>query len=220
MRLLAVDTSTPRGSVAIVSEEGALAEVRMTPADGHSGWILPAVELALRGLGLDVSALDGFAVTTGPGSFTGLRVGISTVQGLALAAGRLCVGMSSLDVLALAATGRAPTVVALVDAFRDQVFSGVYAGDGRPLGERRVGSLAAVLDRLEGEVAFVGDGALRYREAIAAAMASAVFPPVDLFLATRLGQAAIRGLREGRGEPPGALRPLYLRGADIRKTER
>src|SRR3990172_12724152 len=116
----------------------------MTPADGHSGWVLPAVELALRGLGLDVSALDGFAVTTGPGSFTGLRVGISTVQGLALAAGRLCVGMSSLDVLALAATDRAPTVVALVDAFRDQVFSGVYAGDGRPLGERRVPSRRSV----------------------------------------------------------------------------
>lgn len=200
----------------MVGDEGVLAEVRITTLDGHSRWLLPAVDVALRGLGLSPRDLDGFAVTTGPGAFTGLRVGLSSVQGLALACGALCVGLSSLDVLASSVAGSAPTTAALLDAFRDEVYWGIYDSGGRLAGEHRVGPLAGVLEALPPGTAFVGDGAARYREAIEAAVPRAQFPSADLFLAGTLGRLALEVLRGGRGRSPADLRPLYLRGADIR----
>src|SRR5262249_31042274 len=100
MRVLAIDTTTAHGSVALVDERQVLGEVRLLAADRQSAHVLPAVDFLLCRLALDARALDGFAVTVGPGSFTGLRVGISTVQGLALGAGKPCVGLPTLDVLA------------------------------------------------------------------------------------------------------------------------
>lgn len=220
VQILAVDTTTPRGSLAVVTDQGVVAESRSTTPEGHSGWLLSAADAALRGLGLEARDLDGFAVTVGPGSFTGLRVGISSVQGLALGAGKPCVGVPSLDVLGRAGAGRAPTVVTLVDAQRGEVFGGVYDGEGRPAGEPRVGTVESLVADLEDEVAFVGDGALRYRAEIEALVARARFPEVDLFLAAGLGRVALEALREGRGCPPGELRPLYLRAPHIRKPRR
>jgi tRNA threonylcarbamoyl adenosine modification protein YeaZ len=220
MRVLAVDTTTPRGSLAVVSAEGVEAEVRDTTPHGHSRWLLAAVDRTLGDLGLEAQALDGFAVTVGPGSFTGLRVGMSSVQGLSLATGRPCIGRSSLDILARSAAGRAPSILALMDTVRGEVFSGVYDGEGRLRGERRAGPIGDLLAELEGDVAFVGDGAQRYRSEIEAAVPNAIFPEVDLFLAAGLGRMALEALAAGEGVPPGDLRPLYLRGAHIRKPGR
>ena len=220
VHIIAVDTTTARGSVAVVTEDGVAAEARSTTQEGHSRWLLSAAAEALDGLGLEARDLDGFAVTVGPGSFTGLRVGMSSVQGLALAAGRPCVGVASLDLLGRAAAGGAATVVALVDALRGEVFSGTYDRAGHLSGERRVGQLEALVGGLEGEVAFVGDGALRYRAELEALVGGATFPEVDLFLAAGLGRVAIEELRSGGGCAPGDLRPLYLRAPHIRKARR
>jgi tRNA threonylcarbamoyladenosine biosynthesis protein TsaB len=220
VRVLAVDTTTPRGSLAVVTAEAVEADLRVETAVGHSRWLLPAAEAALAGLGLAPQELDGFAVTVGPGSFTGLRVGISSVQGLALATGLPCVGRPSLDILARAAAGRAPSVVALVDTVRGEVFGATFDADARLQGERRAAPLERLLAGLEGEVAFVGEGARRHRPQIEAVVPGAVFPEVDLFLATELGRAAIEALEAGEGVPPRDLRPLYLRGVHIRKPKR
>lgn len=215
MRILAVDTTTPRGSLAVVGEEGVLAEARVLTAEGHSRWLLPAIDALLRGLGIQALDLDGFAVSTGPGSFTGLRVGISTVQGLALASGRPCVGRVALDVLAGQVVSSARTVVALMDAFRGEVYSAEYC-EGGLVGERRVGALAAALHDLPPGAAFVGDAVAARCEAIRSQVEGALFPQIDLFLAAALGREALRDVAEGRTVAPSSLRPLYLRGADIR----
>jgi tRNA threonylcarbamoyladenosine biosynthesis protein TsaB len=217
VRVLAVDTTTPRGSLAIVSQEGTEAEARLASARGHSRWLLSAAQMTLDGLGLEPASLDGFAVTVGPGSFTGLRVGMSSVQGLALAAGRPCLGVSALDVLARAAAGRASTVVALIDAVRGEVFGGVYDADAAPLRESRAAPVEEILEGLGGEPVFVGDGALRYRDRILERVPGALFPDIDLFVAGTLGRQALPELAAGRGVSPGELRPLYLRGAHIRR---
>ena len=219
MRVLAVDTTTPRGSLAVVTADTVEFEVRATTVDGHSRWLVAAVDVALSGLGLEPRDLDGVAVTVGPGSFTGLRVGMSTVQGLALATGRPCLGLSSLDVLAASAVGQAPSIVALVDAIRGEVFGAVYDGEGRLRGDRRAGNVAEFVHDVEGQVAFVGDGAMRYRAKIEALVADAAFPAVDLFLAAALGRQAVEPLQAGKGVPPGELRPLYLRAPHIRKPK-
>jgi tRNA threonylcarbamoyladenosine biosynthesis protein TsaB len=218
VRILAVDTTTSRGSLAVVTEEGVAAESRSTSPQGHSSWVLAALDDALESLGMAASDLDGFAVTVGPGSFTGLRVGMSSVQGLALAAGKPCVGVASLDLLGRAAAGGAPTVVALVDAQRGEIFSGVYDDQGRRKAGFRVGTPDAVVVDLVGEVAFVGDGVERYRVEIEGLVEGARFPEVDLFLAAGLGRVALEELQAGRGVAPADLRPLYLRAPHIRKA--
>ena len=220
MRILAVDTTTSRGSLAVVSEEGVLAEARSTTPEGHSRWLLPRVESALGGLGLDARDLDGFAVMVGPGSFTGLRVGLSSIQGLALGTGRPCVGAVSLDLLAAAAAGVAATVVALVDAVRGEVFAGVYDGQARLRGDRCATRVETLAKGLSGDVAFVGDGVPRYRAELEGLVRGARFPEVDLFLAPSLGRWGVGRLEAGAGVPPAQLRPLYLRGAHIRKPGR
>jgi len=218
VRVLAVDTSSPRGSLAVAGPEGVLAEARVVTSEGHSRWLLPAVAALLQGLGLEPSELDLFAVTTGPGSFTGLRVGLGSVQGLALATGRPCLGISTLDVLAASAGGSSGTIVALIDAFRGEVYSGVYDATGRLRGERRVGTVADAIEGLPSGSGFVGDPASGHRAAIEAAVPGAVFPPSAAFLAAPLAAAALGMAGAREAVPPSALRPLYLRGADIRPS--
>jgi len=216
VRVLAVDTSSPRGSLAVASPEGVLAEARVVTAEGHSRWLLPAAASLLRGLAIDAASLDLFAVTTGPGSFTGLRVGLGSVQGLALASGRPCVGLSTLDVLAASSAGASGTIVALVDAFRGEVYSGVYDAAGRLRGERTVGPLAAVLASAPSGAAFVGDAALALRDLIAKSVPGARFPEWPRFLAPALAAAALPLAASGATVSAADLRPLYLRGADTR----
>jgi len=218
VRIVAVDTTTPAGSVALVEDGAARAEVRVVAADRHSRWLVRAVELVVEGPGLGPCDVDAWAVATGPGAFTGLRVGLSTVQGLALASSRPCVGVSSLDALATLARGSAATIVALVDAFRDEVYSGVYDGAGRPAWPCRVGPLDAVLESLAGPVAFVGNGAERFRGRIEGRIPEASFPAHDPWLAVAIARLAATKLASGDSADPAALRPVYLRGADIRKA--
>ena len=213
MRVLAVDTTSPRGSVAVADESGPLVETRVVTEAGHSRWLLPAVDEALRGLGLLPAEIDLFAVTSGPGSFTGLRVGLGTVQGLSLASRRPCLGLPTLDVVAHGAAGAAGTIVALLDAFRGEVFWAIYDGDGRLRGERSVGPLAAALASAPFGSTFVGDAAAAHRDAIEASVKGALFPEASGFLAVPLARMALGRAQEAG--PPAALHPVYLRGAAI-----
>ncbi|HLA79501.1 MAG TPA: tRNA (adenosine(37)-N6)-threonylcarbamoyltransferase complex dimerization subunit type 1 TsaB [Vicinamibacteria bacterium] len=215
MRVLAVDSSTDHESVALVQGGQVLGEVRMTAAL-HSRRLLPAIELLLGSAGLRPAEIDAYAVTIGPGSFTGLRVGLATVQGLALAAGVRCLGLPTLDVLAARIAGTADALVALMDAQRDEVFGAVYDGAARLQGDRRIGVVESFLEALPERTAFLGDGVAQHRDRILARLPTAVFPPRSRYLAGTLGLLAEPRLAGGEGAPPDALRPLYLRGAHLR----
>ena len=104
---------------------------------GHSRRLMPAVDFLLRGLDIPPSAVEGFAVTAGPGSFTGLRVGLACVQGLALASGRPCLALGTLDVLAARIAGAADTLVAVMDAHRGEVYVGDLRRRGAAAGRAR-----------------------------------------------------------------------------------
>ena len=207
-----MDTTTDRGSVAIVEGGAVLGEVRLSAGMGHSRRLMPAVDFLLRGLSLTPDAIEGYAVTAGPGSFTGLRVGLASVQGMALASGRPCVALSTLDVLAARIAGAAPALVAVMDAHRGEVYAAVYDGEARPRGE----PVTALPDRAFGGIAegaaFIGNGAERYRDAIVRAVSGARFPERSAFLAGTLGRIAEPILDAGRGVAASELRPLYLRG--------
>jgi tRNA threonylcarbamoyladenosine biosynthesis protein TsaB len=218
VKTLAVDTTSERESVALVEGGAVRGEVRLRSVDVHSRRLMPAIAFLLEAAGLAAMDLDGFAVTVGPGSFTAVRVGLSTVQGLALAAGRPCLGMSTLDVLAAKVAGEAPTLAAVVDGAREgQLFTALYDGGGGRREEPRVESLNALLDRVAGPAAFIGGGADRCRAEILARRADAVFPRRSLYLAAALGMLAEPRLAGGEGTAPSELRALYLRAADVWK---
>ena len=217
--MLAVDTATERESVALVAGGLVRAEVRLRTADAHSRRLLPAIAFLLEAASLGAMEVEGYAVTVGPGSFTGLRVGLSTVQGLALAARRPCLGVSTLDVMAESVRGEAPTLVAMMDASRaGQVFAAVYDGEARRTDGPRAEAPETLLARLSGPVAFVGEGADLHRAEIRGRHPGAVFPQRGLYLAGTLARMAEPRLVAGEGVPPGALRALYLRAADIRPS--
>ncbi|MBI3932356.1 MAG: tRNA (adenosine(37)-N6)-threonylcarbamoyltransferase complex dimerization subunit type 1 TsaB [Acidobacteria bacterium] len=219
MRLLAVDTTTARGSVALLAEGEVRGEVRLD-ADAHSKRILPAVDFLLRSLGLRPAELDAFAVATGPGSFTGLRVGISTVQGLALGAGRPCVGIPALDVLAARIRGVSSCLVAWMDAWRGEVYGALYDSEARRQGDITAEAPDAFLARVPEGAGFTGDGARLYRELILSRRPGAILPERGLFLAGTLATLAAERVAGGEVTGPGELRPVYVREAAIRPASR
>jgi tRNA threonylcarbamoyladenosine biosynthesis protein TsaB len=218
LRVLALDTTTPWGSVALVEDGDVRGEVRLRAAAGHSHSVMPAVAFLLQALGLDPSKLEGLAVTSGPGSFTGLRIGISTVQGLGLASERPCLGLSSLDVLAARMRGAAACLVPMIDAYRGEVYAGLYDAEARLQGPWRLLAPSSLLESVPEEAALLGDGALRYREEILRLRPRASFPRRSLYLAGTLGLLAEPRLRAGEGVDAAELRPLYLRSPHIRPS--
>ena len=138
------------------------------------------------------------------------------LQGLALASRRPCLGVSTLDVVAHGVVPGTGPIVALLDAFRGEVFWAVYDAQGRLRGERSVGPLEAALASAPPGSAFVGGAVLARREEIRAAVTGVIFPETCVFLAATLARVALGRAQEAG--PPSALQPVYLRGAGVGPT--
>jgi tRNA threonylcarbamoyladenosine biosynthesis protein TsaB len=219
MNLLSIDTTTPWFSVAVLRDGEVRAEHRLCEDGGHSRALFVAIEHLMRALALAPTDIDAYVVAVGPGSFTGVRIGVAGVQGLALGSSRPCLGLTSLLGLAakLRGTG-AVTLVPMIDAYRDQVYGAVYDRELRPQVEPVAIDPEALLAQTTGPIAVLGDGARRYRERILAARPDAVFGERSLFLAAALGQVAYPRLAAGEGIAASALLPLYLRAPDIGRS--
>ena len=169
MRILGIETSTPVCGVALVDSEWVVAEYTLDAGVGHAERLLPMVRRILEDAGLQPSDLDGVAVAAGPGSFTGLRIGMSTAKGLCLASDLPLLAVPTLEGLALRMASAGLPVCSMLDARRGEVYAGVYGLDG----ERLVSLVAddalpveGLLPRLPRPVRFVGEGAVVYRERI------------------------------------------------------
>lgn len=216
MNILSIDTTTPWGSVAVLRDGAVVAEQRLYEEKGHSRGLFVAVDFLTRAAGIAVADVDAFVAAVGPGSFTGVRVGVSAVQGLALAAARPCLGLSTLLGLAAKMCGSAAVLVPLIDGYRDQVYGAAYDAELRPLIDPVAAPLGDLLARLSGPAAFLGSGAAQHRDAIAQAYPGAVFPSCSSFIAGILGRLAYPRFLAGEGGPAASLSPLYLRAPDIR----
>jgi tRNA threonylcarbamoyladenosine biosynthesis protein TsaB len=211
MTLLAWDTATAATSVAF----GAV-ELRHDPAPGerpgHTRELLPLVVRVLAQAGVGWEAVEGIAVGAGPGSFTGLRIGIATANALAGARGIPVTGVSSLR--ALAAGGGDEIVLAALDARRGEVFLAAYRREAELVAAVALppAELAAVVRALPGRPVALGDGALRYRAAFEAAGADVPAEGSSRHL-VRAGEIA--RLARGRPEAPGrTVLPEYIRSPD------
>lgn len=217
MLVLALDTTTRRGSCAVVRDGRVLREDTSDPERAHATRLPADLMVLLARTNLRLGDIDVFAVATGPGSFTGLRIGIAAMQGLAFATAKPLVGISTLDALAVFAGG--PRVATWVDAWRGEVYAARYR-DGMALGEPVVAHPVALLADIDEETMFIGDGADTFRTLIESSLGplGRVHEQARPALAGVI--AALAAERASRGERPAphAVRPIYVRRPDVELT--
>ena len=170
MRILAVDTSAKSCSVAVVDEDSLLAELTLVTGQTHSKHIVGMIDTVINMSGLVISDVYGFATTVGPGSFTGLRIGISSVKGLAAASGKPVVAVSSLDALALQAFDFSSYLVCpLLDARKKEVYCSQYRfidGILEKKSKEMVLSPEKAVWGISERCIFIGNGASLYQKLI------------------------------------------------------
>jgi tRNA threonylcarbamoyladenosine biosynthesis protein TsaB len=216
MKLLAGDTSTSVNTVAVLDGDRVLAETVVESGRTHTERLLGTIDWVLGQAGITLDALDVLAVSVGPGSFTGLRVGLATWKGLAAGSGLGLIGVPTLDAMTRVNVFRDAFVCPLLDAKMGEVFGAVYsftAGTRRKLTEDRACPVDDILAGLDGEIVFLGDGAEKYRERIERRIQRAVFVPGP-FSVPRASAVALEAqamLDADVSTDPAAVVPVYLR---------
>lgn len=222
MLTLAIETATKTAGMAILEEEEVLAESYVNLGRHHAEVLLPALEQLFLIAGLAPERIDLFACTVGPGSFTGVRIGVSTVKGLALATGKPVAGVSTLEALALNAALYPNLICPLLDAQKGQVYAGIFRlGDGgfpEAVKPERLSDLKDLLREFDGErVVFLGNGALRYAKLIGETLPGASLPIDGRLHRLKASAVGLAGLRRYRGS--GALDILTLAPKYLRLSE-
>lgn len=215
MITLAIEAAGKTASVAILRDGVLQYESFLAGGLTHSETLMPLIDSALAATKLSIAEVDLFGVTAGPGSFTGLRIGLATVKGLAFVKNTPCAAVSTLAALAACHLGEG-TVIAALDARRAQVYwAGFDLGNGARLTEDAaapVGDLAEFVKTCKKPLFFIGDGAElcynRYGEVAGVEPAAAV---LRASRAAGVGMVAERMHADGESAPPAALLPTYLR---------
>jgi tRNA threonylcarbamoyladenosine biosynthesis protein TsaB len=218
MLVLALDTTTSRGSCALARDGRVVGEQVSDAPNAHAEHLPGELMSLLERVGIALPQIDVFAVATGPGSFTGLRIGIATMQGLAFAEGKPLVGISGFDALARIA-GREPRVATWVGAWRGEVFAALYE-DGREVDAPVVSRPDVLLEPLrERPALFIGDGAREHAATIrrilgeSTRIADPAAQPLAGTIAILAGEAP-----RSSDHSPDAIRPLYVRRTDAELT--
>jgi len=219
MKLLTIDTSTSACSAAITDGERLVGEYLLAGGPALSSRLFDCIDSLLAECRLSLGDMDGFGVALGPGAFTGLRVGLGAVKGMALATGKPIAGFSSLAMLALNVPMADRLVCPLFDARKDEVYAGFYRfGESlRASAPDAVLSPADLPARITEPALFLGDGAVRYRDQIAASLGRlAVFAPSYAHTprAAHGATLALAMLHRGERISAASLLPAYIRASE------
>ncbi|MBI2503328.1 MAG: tRNA (adenosine(37)-N6)-threonylcarbamoyltransferase complex dimerization subunit type 1 TsaB [Candidatus Latescibacteria bacterium] len=220
MLILAFDTATPAGSVALVDGERTLVSRYFDVGLQHHQRLFVEVEDALKMAGCTFDQVGAIAVSIGPGSFTGLRLGLSAAKGFCLARELPLVTVSTLEVLAARLPFARHPVCPMLDARRGEVYTALYdTGAGRPRlleAPRALAPQALMAERAGVPTLFTGDGALAYRELVAACPQAVQAPfPCSRPEAAALGWLALARLEAGEVADLVSVEPEYLRGPGV-----
>ncbi|MCP4749172.1 MAG: tRNA (adenosine(37)-N6)-threonylcarbamoyltransferase complex dimerization subunit type 1 TsaB [Desulfobacteraceae bacterium] len=221
MKLLAVDTATQVCGVALSIDGQLQVELNLFKRQTHATCLMGAIESVLALAGMAADDIDAFAVNRGPGSFTGLRIGISTVKGLAMAAGKPIAGVSSLAILAHQAYAAGDSLICpMLDARRQEVYWALYRYNGKGLMQlipEQVGSVTEVLNNIDKLCIFIGDGAQHYRPLIQQTLKDkARWAPDNqhTLKSSMLARLAYYKLRDGQEDDLRTFGPAYIRKSD------
>ena len=221
MKILSIETSTMLGGVAVVDQKnGLIAETRLNVKTTHSERLMTVIDYVLRQSDIDLGDIDAFAVAIGPGSFTGLRIGLSTAKGLAYATAKPIVTVPTLEAFAWNFPYSAYPVCLMLDARRNEVYAAVFRWEGG--GFRRVRKETSIraedlLKTIEGPALFAGEGALLYMDSIKEIMKDRAFIAPDEKMVPSPANVARLGLVKAlRGEYADSTEeiPLYIRRSE------
>jgi len=220
MKILAVDTAAKSCSVAVLREKSLLAEITTVRNQAHSKHLMEMINRVIALSGLALSELDGFGVTRGPGSFTGLRIGISSVKGLSAASGKPIVGVSSLDALAVQASFSPYLICPLIDARRGEVYFSRYRfrnGQLKKEADEQVFPPEKAIVDLNEACLFIGDGALNYQEMILNKMGTSAFFASfsqNTIRASTVACLSMKKFKNNETDDAGSFVPRYIRKSD------
>lgn len=219
MKILALDSTAKTASVSICEDEKLITIYSVTAGLNHSETLLPMVENALKTAQMKIDDIDMFAISDGPGSFTGVRIGVSLLKGLAFGKDKLCVGVSTLESLAYNLKGFNGLVCPVMDARRDQVYNALFESDGEKI-TRLCDDRAISLSELDAELSNYEDGSIYlcgdgYDVATRALQTNVSDTPILLREqnAYSVAQAALKKYRENNEQDftDRTLKPQYLR---------
>ena len=228
MKILALDTSTNAATAAILEDGVIIGEYSCNKGKTHSQRLMPMIQSLLDAVGLKARDMDAFAASIGPGSFTGLRIGVTTVKAMAFAAQKPVISVYTLDALAYNLAASKAIICPVIDARNNQVFTAAYKISGGSL-ERltdylgiHINELADILGAMEGDVLFPGDAALMYeaffREKLGERASSAP-PNTALARASSVAVLAKQAYEEGLYEDCYDMKPFYLRKSQAEREK-
>ena len=222
MKILGVDTSTPIGSVALINDDNVVAEHTLDILQAHSSRLMPAIDSVLKWGDITVNDLDGCAIGIGPGSFTGIRIGVATIKSICYAVDKPIVGVSTLEAIAYNLRWSNSIICPLLDARRSEIYGAIF--EGRTKWERLSEDLClpidAFLDRIKEDtpadcvINFVGDGLTTYGDAVRENLGDWVHFADAIFNVPRGATIAYLGaqrLQQGDSDSYWTLVPNYVR---------
>ena len=219
MRILAFESSAKAASVALMQDGVLLAESFQNNGKTHSATLMPMAQRVLMDCGLTAAELDAVAVAKGPGSFTGVRIGVAAAKGLAWGAEKPVCGVSTLEAMATQLSMQAGIICPVMDARRGQVYNALFQSDGKTLtrltSDRAISleDLKKDLEKAEKTIFLVGDGTKLCYNTLSEALPHLTLPPAHLEMqrASGVAMAAERLAQQGGLQAPGELVPSYLR---------
>ncbi len=221
MKVLGIDTSTSCGSVGLIDDESIISEYLLNIPVTHSERLLGTIELILREARLAKEDLDGWAISLGPGSFTGLRIGVSTVKGVALATRKPAAGVSTLDVLAYQVSPTPYLICPILDAKKGEVYTAFYRYEETNSPKRQSAYHAIrpedLINSIEERTIFVGDGVKAYGDYLRNSLPSlTIFLPTPLNYphGSTIAKLGLNLLRKGDCLDLATFTPLYIRASE------
>jgi tRNA threonylcarbamoyladenosine biosynthesis protein TsaB len=221
MKVLGIDTSTSCGSVGLIEDEETISEYLLNIPVTHSERLLGAIDFVLREARCRIEQVEGWAIALGPGSFTGLRIGVSTVKGLAFATGKPVAGISTLDVLASQIAPTSYLICPILDARKKEVYTGFYryqeGVSPTRQSEYQAISPEDLVSQIKEQTVFVGDGVRTYGDFLRNRLGSfAIFPssPLHVFHGSMVARLGMDRLKKGENLNLSAFSPLYIRPSE------
>lgn len=219
MLVLSVDSSYSTATCALIKDDKILAEINLNDKKQHSVILMRLIDSILKEYEIDINDIDAFIISRGPGSFTGLRIGMATLKGLAFASKKPLISVSTLDALAYNSVSFQGIICPIMDALRDNIYTCLYKNENNnltPLIKEQclnINELITILKQQTLPIIFVGDGVAKHKEFLQENIPNSFFAPnhSNFPKASSVGELGIKKINDGVIENIDSINPIYLR---------
>lgn len=219
MLVLSVDSSYSTATCALIKDDKILAEINLNDKKQHSVILMRLIDSILKEYEIDINDIDAFIISRGPGSFTGLRIGMATLKGLAFASKKPLISVSTLDALAYNSISFQGIICPIMDALRDNIYTCLYKNENNnltPLIKEQclnINELITILKEQTLPIIFVGDGVAKHKEFLQENIPNSFFAAnhSNFPKASSVGELGIKKINDGVIENIDSINPIYLR---------